>query len=143
VRAGSPFLLPLLAGCIGSSETCVLDRLTYAGTATGQVLVKVMYTDAQRVDSQQIGGYPSVQIPLFRGPPGTVVGGGTCWGGSIARHETANATAWIDVGARFPSGCTGVAFEQCAPQRSDPQGHGTFAIRDFEQNYLDIVISDH
>jgi hypothetical protein len=119
-----------------------MDRLTYAGAASGQVFVKVLYTDARGVAGQGIGVYPSVQMAISRPAPGAIVGGGFCWGSRIARHETADATAWIDVGARLPNVCDGVPFEKCDPQPGDPQGHATFAVRDFEQNYLDIVIKD-
>jgi hypothetical protein len=64
--------------------------------------------------------------------------------GCVGSDQTcvAHATAWIDVAARFPLGRRGVSFEDCVPRPSDPQGQGTFAIRDFEQNYLDIVLKD-
>jgi hypothetical protein len=132
-------LLPLVAGCIGGDQTCVMDRLMYAGGADGQVLVKVVYTDAQGMAGQEIVSYPSVQLATLWSS-GTR--GGSCWGSRIERHQTANATAWIDAAARLPTGCNGVPFGDCAPQATDPQGQGTFAIQDFEQNYLDILIRD-
>jgi len=117
-----------------------MDRLTYAGTAQGQVFVKVIYSTAAESDvGHGIGSYPNVELATSS-HQGTF--GGSCWGSAIERHETAQATAWIDVGARLPSACIGVALEDCAPQATDPQGQGTSAIRDFEQNYLDIVLKD-
>jgi hypothetical protein len=133
-------LVLLVAGCIGSPETCVMDRLTYAGAGDGQVFVKVTYSSvAQPNAGQQMTSYPEVRLAMST-HQGTL--GGFCWGSAIERNETARATAWIDVAARFPSGCGGVSFDDCVPHPSDPQGQGTFAIRDFEQNYLDIVQKD-
>jgi len=133
-------LLLLVAGCVGSGETCVMDRLTYAGAAAGQVLVKVAYSSAALPEAgQQITAYPEVKLAIGS-REGTF--GGACWRSGIERNETARANAWIDVAGRFPLGCSGVSFQDCAPQPSDPQGQGTFEIRDFEQNYLDIVLKD-
>jgi hypothetical protein len=134
-------IIPFMAACLGTGQTCVMDRLTYSGSANGQVLVKILYTNAQGISGQSIVARPNVQLATFRDPPGIISGGGECWGGA-PRQETADAVAWIDASARLPSGCNGVPFDECAPQASDPQGRGTFAIRDGEQNYLDIAIKD-
>ena len=135
-------LMPLLAGCIGSAETCVMDRLAYPGSVNGQVLVKIVNTDAHGITGQAISTYGNVQLATFRNPPGSITGGGICWGGGAARNQSADVVAWIDVAARLPAGCSGIAFDQCSPQPTDPRGHGTFVIRDFEQNYLDVAIKD-
>ncbi len=133
-------LVLLVAGCAGSDQTCVMDRLTYAGAADGQVLVKVSYSTSAEVDAgHQIVSYPGVAAATI---PRQSTLGGACWTNGIGTDAIAHAIAWIDVGDRLPPGCSGISFDDCAPQPSDPQGKGTFTIRDFAQNYLDIMLKD-
>jgi len=133
-------LLFLVAGCGGTDQTCVMERLTYSGAADGQVLVKVSYaTTGQVVAGRQIISYPSIAAARSA-PQGAV--GGACRTTALGTDPVAQAIAWIDVGGRLPPGCSGISFDDCAPQLTDPQGKGTFTLRNFAQNYLDIMLKD-
>lgn len=121
-------------------QTCVIERIHYAGRADGDVYLHVRYTDPQgKLVIDSIGGHYGSVAAATATPPPSAVGGGTCWKGSSAESLTADATAWIDVQGHYPLGCSDTG---CAPQAGDPAGHTTQAIRDFEQNYVDIEIGD-
>jgi hypothetical protein len=133
-------LLLFVAGCGGSDQTCVRDRVSYAGAADGQVLVKVSYSTMSQVDTRrEIISYPTVAAATNARQSAA---GGACWTGAIGTDPLAQAVAWIDVGDRLPPACGGISFDECAPQPGDPQAKGTFTLGNFMQNYLDLMLKD-
>lgn len=129
----------LLAGCVAcgtGGETCLEMRVRYTGSATGQVIVKDQFTDAQGTPT----GSGALVFPQGQSRPPWVVGGPrVCFGRGGGSQESVAAVAWIDVNLHYPDYCrTGV----CEPQPGDPIGQATMRIEQGELNQLEITIRD-